>query len=126
MKVRFPAKEEWIKIFERLPPVSKINVSDGVVEVDCPFGYEFTRDACRLSVREFARLFRSIEVEGGRKKKKWDKIILEPHKTVSVAVRWSPTEYEYVKKAAESAGMKVSEYIRSCVFMRMIRDLNIE
>lgn len=127
MRVRVPPNEKWLKPFTSFQNIYRIVERTGeYIEIDCPFGIEIDRLACNMGKKEFARFFRAIQVVGGKKVKRGDILTIDPYKSRKVVIRYAPEELEYVKKAAEAVGMSLSEYIRSAVFMRMLKDLGIE
>ncbi|MEM2189568.1 MAG: hypothetical protein QXG35_09615 [Nitrososphaerota archaeon] len=125
MKVSFPEDPKISRIFEGLPPLFKIEKEGGWVTVYCPVGYEISREFFKFKVREFYRIYRALRVEGGRKIWKGHVIILEPKKTKVLRVRFSPSELELLKIAADRAKESLPEYVRTTLFTRMARELGL-
>ena len=125
MKVTFPEDPKIEKIFSNLPPIFEIERRDGKITVYCPIGYEIRRDFHGFKVREFYRIFKTFEVERGRKIWRHDTIILEPKKTSQILILIAPGELHLLRLAAKVSGENLSEYIRAAAFTRMARELGL-
>jgi len=123
MEVTFPDDPKILEVFSKLPPMFEMEKHDGKVTVYCPIGYEFRRDFHGFKVREFYRLYKTLQVRRGRKIWKYTSIILEPEKTERLLVAIAPGELHLLKIAANQAGESLSEYIRAAAFTRMAREL---
>ena len=125
MEVTFPEDPRILEIFSGLPPMFEIERRNGIVTVYCPIGYEFRRDFHGFKVREFYRVYKALQVKGGRKIWKHDSIILDPKKTKRVLIAIAPGELYLLKAAAALAGEGLSDYIRTAAFTRMARELGL-
>jgi hypothetical protein len=97
---------QYKKIEER----SERTVYEGIFEMGV------AKQVLGLDSREFAKFCRSIEVEGGRKKKEGDHLIITPRRSRVLRVRFSPEEYSTIEETASDYDIDVAKFVRGAVF----------
>jgi len=76
------------------------------------FGFKVDAEMLNMSEREFYAFAKSMQVEGGRKRRVGTAIIVEPERKRRLAVRLSDEEYEDLRKVAEMEGRSVTDLFR--------------
>jgi len=123
MRVTLPYREEYEEIFIHLPPIFKVKRTSERLEIECPLELEISRLTTGLKQREFSKFFKEIEVQGGKKKKDGDFIILKPLRPTVFPLRFAETELNIIKEAAAKTGVSVAEYCRRACITKAYEDL---
>jgi len=125
MKVTLPYREEYEEIFIHLPPIFKVKRDSEKLEVECPLELEISRLMTGLKPRAFSKFFKEIKIQGGKKKKDGDFIILKPLRPIVFPLRFAESELNIVKEASAKTGVTVAEYCRRTCISKAYEDLNI-
>ena len=123
MKIILPAKPNYSRLFEGVSPLFQTTVKNGKLFIETPIEIELRRYFCKMSKAEFKKFFEDIMVEGGKKLKKREIIIIRPHRETFLNIRVSASERELIKNAAGRQGKSVAEYARSAILDRVLQQL---
>jgi hypothetical protein len=120
MKIQFP--KQYSSLFEVFKQVFTVKTVGELAEIETVIGFELTREQTGMQRREFKKLFRLIQVSGGKKRWKHEKIIVEPKRDQILFVRLSVEERKIVKDLAKKRGEKPAEYGRTAILEKALNE----
>jgi hypothetical protein len=124
MKMEIETLPKYRYVFEDVPPIWRsFELQGDKLLVRLAFGLEIPISNTDLQPAEFRQFFYSLKVHDGKKRMRWNKIILDPKKTSDLHVRIPRPALEVIKKAAEINGKTLTGYCLETILGRAVKEM---